>query len=140
MKEIHGGSKGLDAKTPNPKILICDDDTHIRLLLEDALEDLEDEGVELLMADDGELALDLIRRERPQIVFLDVMMPKMHGFDVCATVKQQWQMTDTHVVIITGRGQEADRERGRHCGADHYLLKPIKTEDIERLAREVLGM
>lgn len=122
-----------------PKILICDDDTHIRLLLEDALEDLEDEGVELLMADNGEMALELIARERPALVFLDVMMPKVHGFDVCRSVKKERGLKDVFVVLITGRGQETDRQKGRDCGADRYLVKPIKTEEVERLAREVLG-
>lgn len=122
-----------------PKILICDDDMHIRLLMEDALEDLEDEGVELLMADNGDLALEMIRRNRPQLVFLDVMMPKVHGFDVCAKVKQTWGMSDVCIVMVTGRGQECDFELGRKCGADRYLVKPLKTEEVDRIAREVLG-
>ncbi|HEY9710062.1 MAG TPA: response regulator, partial [Oculatellaceae cyanobacterium] len=69
------------------KILIVDDEPHLRLLLEQTLEELEDEGVELLTADNGEEALEAIRTEIPDLVFLDVMMPKMNGFDVCNAVR-----------------------------------------------------
>jgi two-component system, OmpR family, alkaline phosphatase synthesis response regulator PhoP len=73
----------------NPmKILIVDDEPHLRTLIQQALEELEDEGVELLTATNGEEALETIRTEQPNMVFLDVMMPKKNGFDVCHTVKR----------------------------------------------------
>ncbi|MCI0614505.1 response regulator, partial [bacterium] len=67
----------------NQKILIVDDEAHLRMLIEQTLEDLQDEGVELLTAGNGEEALETIKAEKPNLVFLDVMMPKMSGFDVC---------------------------------------------------------
>lgn len=70
-----------------PKILIADDEPHIRLLLEQTLEELEDEGVKLIIVNNGEDALEAIKTEKPEFVFLDVMMPKMNGFDVCHAVK-----------------------------------------------------
>ena len=70
------------------KILIVDDEPHVRLLMEQTLEELEDEGVELLFADNGEVALNIIKNDRPQLVFMDVMMPKMNGFDVCHQLRQ----------------------------------------------------
>jgi two-component system, OmpR family, alkaline phosphatase synthesis response regulator PhoP len=69
------------------KILIVDDEAHIRMLIEQTLEELEDEGVEFLTAENGEVALETIREENPQLVFLDVMMPKMNGMEVCRRVK-----------------------------------------------------
>ena len=66
-----------------PSVLIVDDEQHIRLLIEQALEELEDDGVELLTAPDGEVALDVVRNQAPDLVFLDVTMPKVSGFDAC---------------------------------------------------------
>jgi CheY-like chemotaxis protein len=73
----------------NKQILIVDDEPHVRLLMEQTLEELENEGVELLFAENGERALEIIKDEKPQLVFLDVMMPKMNGFDVCNCVKHE---------------------------------------------------
>ena len=99
------------------KILICDDEPYIRMLLEQTLEDLEDEGVELLIASNGQEGYDLIVAEKPQLVFLDVMMPKMSGFEVCSKVKQQPELKDIHIVLLTAKGQEADKEKGLSLGA-----------------------
>ena len=71
------------------KILIVDDEAHIRMLIEQTLEELEDEGVEFLTAENGEIALEIIQQEKPQLVFLDVMMPKMNGMEVCKRVKKE---------------------------------------------------
>ena len=71
------------------KILIVDDEPHLRMLIQQTLEELEDDGVELLTAANGEEALETIREEQPNLVFLDVMMPKKNGFDVCHAVKKE---------------------------------------------------
>ena len=71
------------------KILIVDDEAHIRMLIEQTLEELEDEGVEFFTAENGEDALEIIQEEKPQLVFLDVMMPKMNGMEVCRKVKKE---------------------------------------------------
>jgi len=94
------------------KILIVDDEPHIRLLLEQALEELEDKGVELLTAENGERALETVKREKPDLVFLDVMMPKMNGFDVCRAVKDDAATKGVFIVMLTAKGQEFDRQRG----------------------------
>ena len=78
------------------KLLIVDDEAHIRMLIEQTLEDLEDEGVELLFAENGEQALELIKKEEPNLVFLDVMMPKMNGMEVCYKVKKELHLSHQH--------------------------------------------
>jgi two-component system alkaline phosphatase synthesis response regulator PhoP len=123
-----------------PKVLIVDDEPHIRLLLEQTLEDLEDEGVEILIADNGETALEMIRREKPGIVFLDVMMPKMNGFDVCNMVKNTEPMDGIYIVLLTAKGQEFDKKKGLEVGADRYMTKPFNPDEILALAAEVLGI
>jgi len=122
------------------KILIVDDEAHIRMLIEQTLEELEDEGVEFLTAENGEIALDIIQKENPKLVFLDVMMPKMNGMEVCRRVKKELGLNDVFIVLLTAKGQELDRQRGQEVGADVYMTKPFDPEIILSKAKEVLGI
>jgi len=122
------------------KILIVDDEPHLRMLIQQALEDLEDDGVELLTATNGEEALDTIRDEQPNLVFLDVMMPKKNGFDVCQSVKHELGMGHIHIILLTAKGQEFDRQRGQEVGADLYMTKPFDPDALLAKARSVLGL
>lgn len=122
------------------KILIVDDEPHLRMLIQQTLEELEDEGVELLTACDGEQALETIRAERPELVFLDVMMPKKNGFDVCDVVKHEDGLSGTYVVLLTAKGQEFDRQRGQEVCADQYMTKPFDPDALLDKARSVLGI
>ena len=121
-------------------ILIVDDEAHLRMLIQQTLEELEDEGVELLTASNGEEALATIQSVRPQLVFLDVMMPKLSGFDVCQRAKQSLGLTDVYIVLLTAKGQEFDRQRGQEVGADLYMTKPFDPDALLQKARDVLGM
>jgi len=122
------------------KILIVDDEAHIRMLIEQTLEELEDEGVEFLTAENGEIALEIIQKENPQLVFLDVMMPKMNGMEVCRRVKKELELNNVFIVLLTAKGQELDRQRGQEVGADVYMTKPFDPEIILSKAKEVLGI
>ncbi len=121
------------------KILIVDDEPHLRMLIQQTLEELEDEGVELLTATNGEEALDTIREEKPNLVFLDVMMPKKNGFDVCNAVKNELGLGNTYIILLTAKGQEFDRQRGQEVGADLYMTKPFDPDALVAKARSVLG-
>ena len=123
-----------------PSVLIVDDEQHIRLLIEQALEELEDDGVELLTAPDGELALDVVRNQAPDLVFLDVTMPKLNGFEACDTIKHELGMTDTFVCMLTAKGQAYDRDEGLAAGADRYLTKPFDPDELLDIARAALGL
>ena len=125
--------------TPSRKILIVDDEAHIRTLLEQTLEDLEDEGVELLTAADGAAGLALVEAERPDLVFLDVMMPSMNGYEVCRAVRSDLGLTDVTIVLLTAKGQQADRRRAVEVGADEFLTKPFDPDELLDLARSRLG-
>ena len=122
------------------KLLIVDDEPHIRMLLEQTLEDLEDEEVELLVASDGQEAYDLIVNEQPQMVFLDVMMPKMNGFEVCQKVKKELKMDEVHIILLTAKGQETDKLKGLESGANEYMTKPFDPDTVMVKARNVLGL
>lgn len=124
----------------NKKILIVDDEPHLRMLIQQTLEDLEYDGVELLTATNGEEALESIRAEQPDLVLLDVMMPKMNGFDVCHTVKKQMGWEQVRIILLTAKGQEFDRNRGLEVGADLYMTKPFDPDALIANAREALGL
>ncbi|RPA68650.1 response regulator [Cyclobacteriaceae bacterium YHN15] len=122
------------------KILIVDDEAHIRMLIEQTLEELEDEGVEFFTAENGEMALEVIGEEKPDLIFLDVMMPKLNGMEVCRRVKQEMGLTDIYIVLLTAKGQESDRQKGLDVGADVYMTKPFDPELLLEKAREVLEL
>ncbi len=122
------------------KILIVDDEVHLRTLLHQTLEELEDEGVELHVATNGEEALAAIQSLQPNLVFLDVMMPKLSGFDVCERAKKGLGLTNVYIILLTAKGQEFDRQRGVEVGADLYMTKPFDPDGLLMKARDVLGI
>jgi two-component system alkaline phosphatase synthesis response regulator PhoP len=121
-------------------ILIVDDEAHIRMLIQQTLEELEEEGVELMTASNGEEALSIISTSKPNLVFLDVMMPKVSGFDVCQRTKRDLGLTGTYIVLLTAKGQEFDRQKGYDSGADLYMTKPFDPDTLLAKARDVLGL
>jgi DNA-binding response OmpR family regulator len=123
-----------------PKILIVDDEPHIRILIEQTLEELEDDGVDFAIADNGEDAFEIIKEDRPDLVFLDVMMPKMNGFEVCSRVKNELGLKEVYIIMLTAKGQEFDKVKGVEAGADTYMTKPFNPDDLLEKAREVLGL
>ena len=122
------------------KILIVDDEPHIRMLIGQTLEELEDEGVDFFTAENGEQALEIINEENPQLVFLDVMMPKLNGMEVCRRVKKELALDHVYIILLTAKGQELDRQKGGEVGADLYMTKPFDPEVLLSKARDVLGL
>jgi DNA-binding response OmpR family regulator len=123
------------------KILIVDDEVHIKMLLEQTLEELEDEyDVELFTASDGEEGLAFIRSERPDLVFLDIMMPKMNGYEVCRIVMDDESLGDVKIILLTAKGQEVDRKQGLELGAKMYMTKPFDPDEILKVSKDMLGL
>src|SRR5690242_19043155 len=120
-------------------VLIVDDEQHIRLLIEQTLEELADEGVDLYTASDGDEALAAIEAQSPDLVFLDVMMPKRNGLEVARAVRDELGRADTHIVLLTAKGQAVDREAGLAAGANRYLTKPFDPDELLAIAHDVLG-
>lgn len=121
-------------------VLIVDDEQHIRLLIEQTLEELLDEDVELYTAADGDEAMAAITAQHPDLVFLDVMMPGRSGLDVCRAVRADPELAGAHVVLLTAKGQAQDRDEGLAAGADAFLTKPFDPDALLALARGVLGL
>lgn len=123
------------------KIVVVDDEMHIRSLLEQTLEELEDDyDVEIHSAANGKEGLELIQSEMPELVFLDVMMPLMNGYDVCEAVRADAKLSGTKIVLLTAKGQETDRKRGLDAGANEYMTKPFDPDEVVELAKMLLGL
>jgi two-component system alkaline phosphatase synthesis response regulator PhoP len=117
------------------KILIADDNENIR----DALTYLlEDEGYELLLAKDGADTLRKVRERKPDILFLDIMMPEINGYDVCRTIKNDPDLKSIYVIMLTAKGQVAEQERGKEVGADEYIVKPFSPMEILARVKSLL--
>jgi DNA-binding response OmpR family regulator len=123
---------------PSRKILIVDDEAHIRLLIEQTLEDLEYENVEIFTADNGADALNTIQDLKPELVFLDVMMPNIDGYTVCRMIRRDLKMKEVYVVILTAKGQEYDRRLSEESGANQFMTKPFNPDELLELAKKVL--
>jgi len=122
-----------DAKT---KILVADDDLEILALVARHLTALPAEVVE---ASDGEEALRLAQREKPDLVVLDVMMPGMSGWEVCRAIREDEALTGTGVIMLTGIGERLNEMTSPLYGADGFLDKPFELEELSDKVQEVLG-
>jgi two-component system alkaline phosphatase synthesis response regulator PhoP len=124
--------------TPLKKILIVDNERHIRTLLKQSLYQLAKQGTKLLTAENGQEALKLLDAEHPDLIFLDLMMPGLNGFDVCRLIKSDVQLRSTYIIILTARSQSVDKLMGNIVGADEYIVKPFDPEMIAQRAAEIL--
>jgi CheY-like chemotaxis protein len=117
-----------------PLILVVDDEASLR---ETVSFMLEMEGFSVITAEDGDKALEQVRRHTPPVVLLDAMMPRRDGFEVCRIVKADPALAQVRVVMLTALGQAADRERALASGADHYVTKPFDDEELLHLLRRL---
>lgn len=121
-------------------ILIVDDEPHIRELLQQTVEDLaDDEGLSVFLASDGIEAVKIIKDEHPDVVILDVMMPRMNGYEVCEIIKNE-RDHETFVVMLTAKGQDFDRAHGQMVGADRYLTKPFEPDELLEMVTAALAI
>jgi len=118
------------------RILVADDELDI---VETIKCILEAKGHDVLEANDGMAALEQARNGNPDIIFLDVMMPKLDGYKVCRMLKYDSQYQDIPIVMLTARASSQDREIGEQVGADLYMTKPFDIEDVLGLIDKLLG-
>ena len=123
-----------------PKILLVDDEANIRLLLQQTLEELENDSIEILSAESGPKALELIASDRVALVLLDLMMPGMNGFEVCRRIREMPGGIGIPVVFLTAHGQELDRKEAMAAGATDFLTKPFYPEEVQEIARKILSI
>ncbi|SDX85778.1 Response regulator receiver domain-containing protein [Allochromatium warmingii] len=117
------------------RILIVDDEPNIVISLEFLM---MREGHEVHVARDGEAGLLAVRAQRPDLVVLDVMMPKLDGFSVLAAIRADAELAQTRVLMLTAKGREAEREKGLTLGANAYMPKPFSTRELVDKVKELL--
>ncbi len=118
------------------KILVADDEPNIVISLEYLL---KREGYTVVIARDGQEALEAIAREAPDLVLLDVMMPRKTGFEVCQAVRASEALQSTRILMLTAKGRDTDVAKGLALGADAYMTKPFSTRELVQKVADMLG-
>ena len=131
MKSTKKEEKQLEEK----KILIVDDEPFILKSLSFVL---KREGFQVDSATNGLEAIEKIKESKPDIVFLDIMMPKKNGMEVCEWIRNDPGYKDIYIIILTAKGQETDREKGFSFGADEYMTKPFSPSSVVKRIREII--
>ena len=117
-------------------VLIADDEANIVISLEFLM---KREGHRVSVARDGDAALEAIRRERPDLVLLDVMMPGKSGFEVCQAVRADESLAAVKILMLSAKGRDTDLAKGSALGADAYMTKPLSTRELADKVRKLLG-
>jgi two-component system alkaline phosphatase synthesis response regulator PhoP len=118
------------------KVLVVDDEVYILHILDFSL---NAEGYEVITAEDGEQGLAKAKSEQPDLVVLDVMMPKIDGYEACRKLKQDPKMKDVPVILLTAKGRDIDRKLGLEVGADDYITKPFSPNKLIEKIGSFLG-
>ncbi|GIK08799.1 MAG: hypothetical protein JETCAE02_09000 [Anaerolineaceae bacterium] len=118
------------------KILIAEDEPDIRELVAFTLRFA---GYEVSAASNGEEAVQMASRENPDLILMDVRMPRMTGYDACRLIKQDSQLKDTPVVFLSAKGQESEIQTGLDVGAEEYLLKPFAPDQLTDRVKAILA-
>ncbi len=117
------------------KILVVDDEDHIRRILKFQL---EKHGYRVVLAENGEVALEIVRREGPDLILLDLMMPRIDGFETCRRIRRNFQTSQIPIIILTAKSELPDKIKGLQDGANDYLIKPYSNEELLLRVRNVL--
>ena len=125
-----------DEPAGRDRILLVDDEPYILRSLSYLL---TREGYAVATASNGEEGLARLRAVRPRLVFLDIMMPRMNGYEFCEQIKQDPATADTYVIMLSAKGQQIDRERGLLGGADEYMTKPFSPREVAQRVREIFA-
>ncbi len=116
-------------------ILVVEDEPNIVLSLQFLMKKA---GFEVRVARDGEEALSAVTERAPDLILLDVMIPKRDGYDVCQTIRANSAWKDVYIIMLTAKGREVDREKGIALGANDYVTKPFSTRDLTEKVKQIL--
>lgn len=119
------------------RVLVVDDEPNIVLSLQFLMRKA---GYNVRVAHDGEEALAEMAKQRPDVVLLDVMMPKRDGYDVCETIRANPDWAGVKIIMLTAKGREVEREKGMALGADDYITKPFSTREVLQRVTDILGL
>ena len=117
------------------EILVVDDEPNIVLSLEFLM---KKEGYNVTTASNGVEALEFIKQLRPDLVLLDVMMPRMDGYEVCQAIRDDPELSSVRIIMLTARGRDVERDKGMALGADDYVTKPFATRELVEKVNSLL--
>ena len=117
-------------------VLIVDDEEYIVTSLEYVMKSA---GYDVVVAYDGEQAIEKVKETAPDLLILDVMMPKLDGFEVCEKIRANPLWESIRIIMLTAKGRDSERDKGISMGADAYMTKPFSTRDILKRVTELLG-
>ncbi|MHA1484639.1 MAG: response regulator [Candidatus Thorarchaeota archaeon] len=123
--------------TSRKKILVVDDERITTQLVQAFL---EPEGFEVILAYDGVEALEVARAEKPDLILLDIVLPRKDGFDVCEELRSDPDFKDVRILMFTAKGLSQDVERGRQVGCDEYIIKPFSGKNLLAIIKKQLGL
>ncbi|MFQ5878279.1 MAG: response regulator transcription factor [Acidobacteriota bacterium] len=129
------GRRRTGSGTVSGTILVADDSPNIREIVQMSLEST---GYSVVLAEDGERTLRRMESDRPDLMIVDVMMPRVNGFQICRRVKSNPKTEKIPVILLTARSQEEDVFWGKDCGADEYITKPFSTRELERTVQRLM--
>ncbi len=128
-----------EARMPGKKVLIVDDEDMMRTLLKHIFDRLDLDNIEVLLAEDGEEALQIATEKRPDLILLDVLLPKLNGYDVCQRVRRIPGYSP-YIIILTARGSSNDRQRAEAIGANDFMTKPFNASRLQAQLGQIWEM
>jgi DNA-binding response OmpR family regulator len=118
------------------KVVVIDDEPFILMMIEDKLRKA---NIEVVALRESRNALDVIRKERPELIILDWMMPEVSGIELCRMLKKDPELLDIPIFMLTAKGQDADEQLGLRCGVSRYITKPFSPKVLLDMVQEVVG-
>ncbi|GAB4483563.1 MAG: hypothetical protein OHK006_04970 [Thermodesulfovibrionales bacterium] len=118
------------------KVIVVDDEPFILMMIEDKLRKA---GIDVITVQESRAAVDTIRRERPDLVILDWMMPEVSGIEICTAIKTDAELSSIPIFMLTAKGQDADEQRGLRCGVTRYITKPFSPRSLLEMVQETVG-
>lgn len=118
------------------KVIVIDDEPFILMMIEDKLRKAK---IDVTTLRDSRNALDVIRRNMPELIILDWMMPELSGIDLCKMIKADPQLKDIPIFMLTAKGQDSDEEQGYQCGVSRYITKPFSPRSLLAMVQEIIG-
>jgi two-component system alkaline phosphatase synthesis response regulator PhoP len=125
-----------DIKRLDLDIVVADDEPHITHALNFIF---KKEGYKVAMAFDGVSALNLVKQQKPKIMFLDLIMPKKNGDEICKAIKSDSELQDIYVIVLTAKGQELDKRISMSAGADEFITKPFSPKEVVERVKVIIG-
>lgn len=118
------------------KVIVIDDEPFILMMIEDKLKKAK---IDVITLRESRNALDMIRKERPDLIILDWMMPELSGIELCKMIKGSDDLQDIPIFMLTAKGQDSDEQQGIQCGVSRYITKPFSPKSLLELVQETIG-